>query len=71
MTESTPQRAEHSGEPFSGDCSDATNRPAEDDLREGLTSPSQLATGQLSLEQILTRVARYAVLAIPGADGAV
>lgn len=40
------------------------------ELRESLSSLSRLATGQLSLEQILTQVAEYAVRAIPGADGA-
>jgi GAF domain-containing protein len=40
------------------------------ELRESLTSLSRLATGQLSLEQILTQVAEFAVRAIPGADGA-
>ena len=39
-------------------------------MRDSLTSLSRLATGQLSLEQILTQVAEFAVRAIPGADGA-
>jgi GAF domain-containing protein len=41
----------------------------EDDLREGLAGLSQL-TSRLGLEDLLTRVAHYAVRAIPGADGA-
>jgi hypothetical protein len=41
----------------------------EEDLREGLTGLSRL-TNELQLEDLLTRVATYAVKAIPGADGA-
>jgi GAF domain-containing protein len=41
----------------------------DDDLREGLAGLSQL-TNRLGLEDLLTRVAIYAVKAIPGADGA-
>lgn len=41
----------------------------EDDLREGLVGLSRLTT-QMRLEDLLTRVATYAVQAIPGADGA-
>lgn len=41
-----------------------------DDLRESLTFLSQLATGNLGLEDSLVQVAGYAVQAIPGADGA-
>lgn len=44
---------------------------AEDaDLLEGVLSLSRLATGRLSLEESLTRVAQFAVRAIPGAEGA-
>jgi GAF domain-containing protein len=43
---------------------------ADDDLRSSLTALSQLATGQMALTDVLTRVAEFAVLAIPGADGA-
>jgi putative methionine-R-sulfoxide reductase with GAF domain len=42
----------------------------DDDLRASLTALSQLATGRMELTDVLTRVAEYAVLAIPGADGA-
>jgi GAF domain-containing protein len=42
----------------------------DDDLRDSIVSLSRLATSQLSLEDLLTRVATYAVRAIPGADGA-
>jgi GAF domain-containing protein len=42
----------------------------DDDLRESLASLSRLATNRLPLEQLLTRVATYAVQAIPGANGA-
>ena len=43
---------------------------ADDDLRAGLAALSQLAVGRLDLTEALTKVARYAVAAIPGADGA-
>lgn len=42
----------------------------DDDLRTSLAALSQLATGQLQLGDVLTRVAEFAVAAIPGADGA-
>ena len=48
----------------------ADQRSAEDDdLRAGLAGLSRLRT-QMGLEDLLTRVATYAVRAIPGADGA-
>ena len=49
----------------------AEPRSAEDDdLRDSLRALSQMATGAMDLEDTLTRVAQFAVLAIPGADGA-
>jgi len=42
----------------------------DDDLDVGLAGLAQLSTTRLSLEDLLTRVAAYAVHAIPGADGA-
>ena len=42
----------------------------EADLRDSLASLSRLASSHLELEALLTRVATYAVQAIPGADGA-
>jgi GAF domain-containing protein len=42
----------------------------EDDLREGLAGLARLSTNRLGLEDLLTRVATFAVKAIPGADGA-
>lgn len=49
----------------------AEPRSAEDDdLRDSLQALSQMATGAMDLEDTLTRVAQFAVLAIPGADGA-
>jgi GAF domain-containing protein len=42
----------------------------DDDLRHSVLALSQLATGKLELTDVLTRVAEYAVAAIPGADGA-
>jgi GAF domain-containing protein len=41
-----------------------------DDLQDSLTRLGHLATGLLSLEESLTRVAQFAVRAIPGAEGA-
>lgn len=49
----------------------AGERSAEEqDLQEGLAGLSHLPTGRLALEDLLTRVATFAVKAIPGADGA-
>jgi hypothetical protein len=48
--------------PVDGDEGDA--------LRHSLLSLSRLGTNQMGLEELLTRVAGYAVRAIPGADGA-
>ena len=42
----------------------------EGDLAESLTALSRLSAARLSLEDLLTRVATFAVQAIPGADGA-
>jgi GAF domain-containing protein len=58
--------------PAADDDSDrAEQRAAEDeDLRESLAGLSRLATNRLPLETLMTRVATYAVQAIPGADGA-
>jgi GAF domain-containing protein len=41
-----------------------------DDLRAGLASLAALVSDTLGLEELLARVATYAVHAIPGADGA-
>jgi len=51
----------------------AVRAQAEDDdadLRAALAGLSLLATGRLELSDMLTRVAEFAVRAIPGADGA-
>jgi GAF domain-containing protein len=54
-----------------GRLGDAEQRYAEEaDLRDSLDLLSRLAAGNLELESLLTRVASYAVQAIPGADGA-
>jgi len=42
----------------------------DDDLAASLAALSRLSSGQLSLEELLTQVATFAVQAIPGADGA-
>lgn len=53
--------------PGSGD----EQRAAEDtDLQDSLSGLAQLGSSRLGLDDLLTRVATYAVQAIPGADGA-
>jgi GAF domain-containing protein len=42
----------------------------DDDLQDSMVSLAALTTKRFDLEQLLTRVAQYAVQAIPGADGA-
>jgi GAF domain-containing protein len=42
----------------------------DDDLRESLAALSRLSMSQLDLKDAMTRIAEYAVAAIPGADGA-
>jgi transcriptional regulator with GAF, ATPase, and Fis domain len=50
---------------------DLAQRAAEDDdLADSLTALSRLSSVRLDLEELLTRVAAYAVQAVPGADGA-
>jgi GAF domain-containing protein len=49
---------------------DALATDDDSDLRSSLAGLSQLATGRLELTDVLTRVAEFAVRAIPGADGA-
>ena len=56
--------------PNDGTRSDQQRLTEDDDLRDSVAGLSRLATSQLSLEDLLTRVATYAVRAIPGADGA-
>jgi GAF domain-containing protein len=43
---------------------------ADDDLDDGLIGLARLSMNRLGLEEVLTRVATFAVQAIPGADGA-
>ena len=63
------------GEPRAGDQVGATAAwhaqaiSGDEDLRQGLAALSQLATAQMDLPDVLGRVAEYAVLAVPGADG--
>jgi GAF domain-containing protein len=72
--EVTPEDVDSSGEAGADETvgqHSASERSAEDhDLQEGLAGLSRLATNRLGLEDLLTRVARFAVKAIPGADGA-
>ncbi len=61
----SPDEADRSG------GSEVENRDLEEtELRESLASLAALASNRLGLEDLLTRVATYAVQAIPGADGA-
>ena len=55
-------------DPVTGE--DATQEREEDDLRQSLAGLASLASGRMSLPALLTRVAEFAVRAIPGADGA-
>lgn len=48
----------------------ANTASEDDDLHSALSELSNLSTGALSLTDTLTYVAEFAVLAIPGADGA-
>jgi hypothetical protein len=58
------------GSPEARPGSDQQRQSEDEDLRDSLAGLSRLASSQLSLEDLLTRVATYAVRAIPGADGA-
>jgi GAF domain-containing protein len=71
--EVTPQVEWSSGDDLdqtAGQHSPSQRSAEEDDLQEGLAGLSRLATNRFGLEDLLTRVATYAVKAIPGADGA-
>jgi GAF domain-containing protein len=62
--------AAEAGAPGASPWSQQERRSEDDDLRESLDGLARLASNRLSLEDLLTRVATYAVQAIPGADGA-
>ena len=64
------EAGDEAGAPVGEPRSDQQRLTEDDDLRDSLAGLSRLATSQLSLEDLLTRVATYAVRAIPGADGA-
>ena len=68
-TEMSPDK---SPEPAAAEGIAGRSMPVEymDDLQDSLARLGQLATGLLSLEESLTRVAQFAVRAIPGAEGA-
>ena len=67
MTQMTPDDDVRAG----GSGAGRTQAAAEDDdLQESLAGLSQLTMNTLSLEDMLTHVADFAVRAIPGADGA-
>ena len=63
---------DQSADPAAADGTTGPTMPTQymDDLQDSLARLSQLATGLLPLEDSLTRVAEYAVRAIPGAEGA-
>jgi GAF domain-containing protein len=63
---------DQSAEPVAADAAADQTMPAQymDDLQDSLGRLGTLATGLLPLEDSLTRVAEYAVRAIPGAEGA-
>lgn len=58
------------GEPVSDEVHESQTGHEVDELRVSLAALSQLSMGQLDLRDVLTRVAEFAVAAIPGADGA-
>ena len=64
---------DQSPEPAAAEGIAGRSMPVEymDDLQDSLARLGQLATGLLSLEESLTRVAQFAVRAIPGAEGPV
>jgi GAF domain-containing protein len=74
MNANEPSEAEMSGdsgvEEGGVPRSNAQRFAEDEDLRESLEGLARLATNRLPLEDLLTRVATYAVQAIPGADGA-
>lgn len=63
---------DHSAQRVAADGGAGQTMPTQymDDLQDSLARLSKLATGLLPLEDSLTRVAQYAVRAIPGAEGA-
>jgi GAF domain-containing protein len=64
------EAGDEAGSPEGAPRADERRRSEDDDLRTSLAGLSRLASSRLSLEDLLTRVATYAVRAIPGADGA-
>jgi len=58
------------GPGLGGDASASPASSEPEELRSSLDQLSRLATGRMELADMLTRVAEYAVAAIPGADGA-
>ena len=67
VTTSGEDPAQESGD---GASSEGQLLSDEDDLQAGLLGLSRLVAGSDPLEALLTRVAEFAVRAIPGADGA-
>ena len=69
-----PERSESpdgpSQSPTAGPVMTLSSDLADDDLTESLFALAGLSSARLSLEDLLTRVASFAVQAIPGADGA-
>jgi GAF domain-containing protein len=65
-----PQIGQVAGVPGDGDGARSQSVEDEVDLQASLAALSGLSTGRLNLEDLLVRVATFAVRAIPGADGA-
>jgi transcriptional regulator with GAF, ATPase, and Fis domain len=68
--ESAPEVDPNSGGDAEESARKEERRAEEDDLRASLNALSTMATGQLALDDLLRKVAVFAVRAIPGADGA-
>ena len=70
VTPEVESRGRDDSDEAAGQHSAGERSAEEHDLQEGLSGLSRLATNRLGLEDLLTRVATFAVKAIPGADGA-
>ncbi len=71
MAQQPPQGSDHQQFPEQDPVDPiAPIDPNRDEFQASMRSLAQLATGRLTLDEILTEVAMYAVQAIPGADGA-
>ena len=69
MTPETGWSGGHDPGETAGQRSAGQRSAEEPDLQEGLSDLARLATNRCGLKDLLTRVATFAVIAIPGADG--